>query len=79
MVPEILDRIRAPTFRNEDFLITSYNAVAGGEVDNTEAFRQAIAACNGGGGGRVVVPAVSVTSSYPMQRFHNKCFSRVHF
>lgn len=60
MVPEILSRIRAPIFPNRDFLITAYGAEAGGEIDNTEAFRRAIEACNAAGGGRVVVPAVSV-------------------
>lgn len=59
MVPEILGRIKAPTFRNEDFVITSYGAVADGETDNTEAFKNAIETCNAAGGGRVVVPAVS--------------------
>lgn len=59
MVPEILNRIRAPTFRNEDFVITSYGAVAGGITDNTEAFKTAIETCNAAGGGRVVVPAVT--------------------
>lgn len=59
MVPEILNRIREPTFRDQDFLITTYGAVAGGEVDNTEAIKAAIEACNAAGGGRVVVPVVS--------------------
>lgn len=59
MVPEILGRIRAPTFRDEDFVITNYGAVADGETDNTDAFRTAIETCNAAGGGRVVVPAVS--------------------
>lgn len=62
MVPEILSRIRAPTFRSQDFVITSYGAVAGGETDNTDAFRTAIETCNAAGGGRVVVPAVSECS-----------------
>lgn len=59
MVPEILSRIRAPTFRNEDFIITSYNAVADGITDNTEAFKTTIETCYAAGGGRVVVPPVS--------------------
>lgn len=59
MVPEILSRITAPTFRNEDFVITNFGAVADGETDNTEAFKTAIETCNAAGGGRVVVPAVS--------------------
>lgn len=59
MVPEILNRIRAPTFPDRDFLITTYGAVEGGEFDNTEAIKLAIETCNGEGGGRVVVPVVS--------------------
>ncbi|WP_114784279.1 glycoside hydrolase family 28 protein [Botryobacter ruber] len=48
--------IKAPTFPNRDFLITSYGAVEGGKVKNTEAFKKAIQACHDSGGGRVVVP-----------------------
>ena len=56
-VPAILARIKPPTFPNRDFPITNYGAQAGGSVDSTDALRQAIAACNAAGGGRVVVPA----------------------
>src|SRR5690606_27129457 len=56
LVPEILARIQPPTFPDADFDITTYGAVADGMTDNTEAFRQAIEACNAAGGGRVVVP-----------------------
>lgn len=55
-VPAILSRIKAPAFPNRDFKITDYGAVADGKMDNTEAIRKAIAACNAAGGGRVVVP-----------------------
>jgi polygalacturonase len=54
-VPAILARIKAPTFPNRDFDITKFGAVAGGQTDNTDAIRKAIAACNQAGGGRVVV------------------------
>jgi polygalacturonase len=37
--------------------ITDFGAVGNGQARNTEAFRQAIAACSLQGGGRVVVPA----------------------
>lgn len=55
-VPEILRRIQPPAFPARDFLLTDYGAVGDGETDATEAFRQAVAACHGAGGGRVVVP-----------------------
>lgn len=60
MVPEILGRIRAPTFRSESFIITNYGAVNDGLTDNTEVFKAVIEACNAAGGGRVVVPPVSI-------------------
>jgi unsaturated rhamnogalacturonyl hydrolase len=55
-VPAILARIQAPTFPARDFEITKFGASAGG-ADCTDAIKQAIAACNKAGGGRVVVPA----------------------
>src|SRR5262245_63609575 len=56
-VPDILARIRPPTFADRDFAITSYGAQADGRTDCSTAFRRAIAACSQAGGGRVVVPA----------------------
>ena len=55
-VAPILARIKAPTFAARDFNITDYGAVADTAIDNTDAIRKAIAACNAAGGGRVVVP-----------------------
>ncbi len=54
-VPGILVRIQAPTFAARDFPITRFGAQPDG-ADCTDAIRQAIAACAGAGGGRVVVP-----------------------
>jgi polygalacturonase len=53
-VPQILRRIKPPTFAKRDFVLTKFGAVTG--QDCTAAFRNAIAACNKAGGGRVVVP-----------------------
>ncbi len=56
-LPQILTQIVQPQFPERDFVITAYGAVGDGKVDNTVAFRAAIAACHQAGGGRVVVPA----------------------
>jgi len=52
----IRKQIKAPTFRAQQFLITNYGAKGDGKTLNTEAFKQAIAACTKSGGGKVVVP-----------------------
>src|SRR5262252_7809825 len=57
LFPQILSRIKAPTFPARDFDITKFGAQGDGKFDCTDAFRTAIAACNHAGGGRVVVPA----------------------
>jgi len=55
-VPEILARIKPPTFRKRDFVITKFGAKAGVQKDSTLAITKAIDACNKSGGGRVVIP-----------------------
>ncbi len=55
-VPRILARIRPPSFPARDFDITRFGAIGDNQTDNTEAFRNAIAAASRAGGGRVVVP-----------------------
>src|SRR5215216_2872078 len=49
--------IKVPVFPRRDFVITAFGAKPGGQADNTEAIRKAIAACHKAGGGRVVIPA----------------------
>lgn len=67
-VPKILEQIVPPTFPAQDFDITEYGAVGDGKTDCTEAFKQAIAACNEAGGGRVVVPkGVFLTGAIHLQ------------
>jgi polygalacturonase len=56
-VPEILSRIKPPVFPKRDFDILKYGAVGDGDKDCSNAFKQAIIACNRSGGGRVIVPA----------------------
>jgi hypothetical protein len=54
-VPIILGRIVPPTFPDRTFDIRDYGAVGNNSTDCSAAFRQAIAACNAAGGGRVLV------------------------
>lgn len=56
-VNTILKNIKPPTFRDKDFVITEFGAVADGTTDCLPAIKNAIAKCNAEGGGRVVVPA----------------------
>lgn len=56
IMPGILARIQAPAFPKRDFVITRFGARADGKTDSSRAFKNAIAACNQAGGGRVVVP-----------------------
>src|SRR5580698_11432295 len=52
----ILARIQAPVFPSRDFDVTKYGADGDGKKLSTDAISQAIAACSGAGGGRVIVP-----------------------
>src|SRR3954452_12116137 len=65
---QILGRINAPTFRNEDFDVRKFDAVAGDEKPATEGIRAAIKACSKAGGGRVIVPpGVFVTGAVHLE------------
>lgn len=55
-LPFEMPLLKAPTFPDKDYLITDYGAKGDGISLNTEAFRNAIEACEKNGGGRVVVP-----------------------
>ena len=54
---EIIKNITVPTFPDTTFNVQDYGAKADGTTNNSQAFADAIAACNEEGGGRVVVPA----------------------
>ena len=56
-LPEILARIRPPSFPARDFVLADFGGRGDGRTDATPAFRSAIEACHRAGGGRVVVPA----------------------
>ncbi len=53
---EIVRNVRPPIFPERVFDITRYGAVADGKTLNTGMIAQAIEACVGAGGGRVLVP-----------------------
>jgi polygalacturonase len=61
-LPAILARITPPSFRARAFDVTTFGAIGDGRIDNTDAFRAAIAACHAAGGGHVVVPAGTFVS-----------------
>lgn len=54
---KILKRVVPPEFPARDFVITNFGAVADSGTDCAPAISQAIDACAGAGGGRVVIPA----------------------
>ena len=54
---DIARKVKAPTFANRVFDITSFGAKADGTTLNTAAIAKAIAECARAGGGRVLVPA----------------------
>ena len=54
---QILKQISAPTFKNIDYIITTYGAIANDSTDCRKSINEAITSCSFNGGGRVVVPA----------------------
>jgi hypothetical protein len=74
-----LARILPPVFPDRVFPVTDYGAVGDGARDCTAAFRQAVAACAGAGGGRVLVPdgqiegiCVGTTAAYAAAYYHHR-------
>src|SRR3954467_5448386 len=57
VVPEIIARIKAPRFANQDFFVTNFGASPDNKTDCKPALDKAIAVCSKAGGGRVIVPA----------------------
>ncbi|MER2493450.1 glycoside hydrolase family 28 protein [Catenovulum sediminis] len=55
-VERIKARIQLPKIPNRDFVLTDYTGQGDGQFDNTQAFKDAIAAAHKEGGGRIVVP-----------------------
>lgn len=53
---EIVRNMIVPEFPDRTFNVTDYGAVADGTTNNSDAFSEAIKACNEGGGGMVLVP-----------------------
>ncbi len=53
---KVRKQIKSPEFKNAEYPITKYGAVADGKTNNTEAFKKAIDACSKNGGGSVTVP-----------------------
>ncbi len=53
---QVRKKIKAPTFRSKEYLVTNYGAIGDGKTLNTEAFKKAIEDCHKNGGGKVTVP-----------------------
>src|SRR5690606_90005 len=53
----IIESIIVPEFPDVNFSIMDYRAVADGKTDNTQAIKDAIAACVAAGGGKVIIPS----------------------
>ncbi len=70
-VPAILEKINPPTFPDKDFSILDYGAKSDSTTDCLPAIKEAIAACNKAGGGRVVIPEGTYLVNGPIHLKNN--------
>lgn len=56
-VPNILKKIKKPTFVDNNFPITDFGAIGDGKTDCYLAIKKAVAVCNAAGGGKVIIPS----------------------
>jgi len=55
--PFEMEPIQVFIYPDREFKITDFGAIEGGDTDNTQSIKKAIAACSEAGGGKVTVPA----------------------
>lgn len=67
----ILARIEKPEFRDAEYPVANFGAIADDESDDLPAFVNAIAQCNADGGGKVVVPAGKYVLNGPIHMKSN--------
>ncbi len=70
-VDEILSRIQAPIFPQQEIKVLDYGAKNDSTFDSHNAFQEAVEACHEAGGGRVVVPAGTYLSNGPIHLLSN--------
>ena len=74
--PFPMSPLKRPVFPDRSFNLTDYGAKGDGTTKNTESFRNAIAACNAAGGGRVIVLRASGSPGRSTSRATSICTSR---
>ncbi len=67
----IIKKIVPPKFTNHDYSVVNYGAIADGKTDCLPAIKNAIATCNKGGGGRVLIPAGTWLVNGPIHLLSN--------
>lgn len=56
LMPQILERIKAPEFQDKDYNINDYGAKAEKDFNNREIINNVISECSNEGGGKVIIP-----------------------